>query len=136
MKKQTKKGAANVKARDSTRKQKKKGSKVLAKGAAGMGKTTLAKKVVWDWAQNDFVKYTCVFLVCLNEVDAAETVEKAFLQRTGLEVRETKLRKMLEKFGHRCLLILDGLDEIVTDGLVSDGWMLLKANVWKAAASC
>ena len=95
-------------------------TKVLARGAPGMGKTTLAKKVVWDWGKNDFNKYTCVFLVHLNEIlnpTDKYAVEKAILKNIGLEVSETRLREILEKFGHSCLLILDGLDEFVTDAL-------------------
>ena len=55
------------------------------------------------------------FFVHLNLVKPGETIENVILQQhpelQGLKVLPRKVGAMLEKFGNRCLLILDGLDE-------------------------
>ena len=42
--------------------------KILAKGDPGMGKTTLSKKIAWDWAKNDFKKVSIVLFLLLKSV--------------------------------------------------------------------
>ena len=38
-------------------------AKILAKGDPGIGKTTLAKKIAWDWAKGYFSKVSIIFIV-------------------------------------------------------------------------
>ena len=40
--------------------------KILIKADPGMGKTTLVKKIAWDWAKRLFVKVSIVFFVFLK----------------------------------------------------------------------
>ena len=90
-------------------------NKILLKGDPGMGKTTLGEKMGLDWAEGLFEKYSIVFFVHLKFVKPNESIESAIIQQHtelhGLKVSEGKLWAILEKFGNRCLLILDGLDE-------------------------
>ena len=62
-----------------------------------------------------FEKYSIVFFVHLKFVKPGDSIESAIIRQhtelRGLKVSERKLRAMLQKFGDRCLLILDGLDE-------------------------
>ena len=89
--------------------------KVLCKGDPGMGKTTLMKKVGWDWARELFTTYSIVFFVFLKLVQPSDAIENIIIQQTpeveGMGVTAHKLKQILETFGDRCLLILDGLDE-------------------------
>ena len=89
--------------------------KILIKGDPGMGKTTLGKKVGWDWARGLFKMFSIVFFVFLKYVQPGESIENVILKQNpeleGLGVSPQKLRSLLERFGDRCLLILDGLDE-------------------------
>ena len=89
--------------------------KILAKGDPGMGKTTLSKKVAWDWAKNDFKKVSLVLFLMLKSVHPDEPLEKALLKQipelVGLGITESKLESFIEHFGRQCLLICDGLDE-------------------------
>ena len=90
-------------------------AKILAKGDPGIGKTTWAKKIAWDWAKKDFKKFSLILLVFLKLVHPEETLENAMIEQIpeleGFHVPIRKLESFIEHFGERCLLILDGLDE-------------------------
>ena len=89
--------------------------KILIKGNPGIGKTTLGKKVGWDWAKGVFNMFSMVFFIFLKFVNPGETIENIILKQNpeleGLGVSAEKLRGILSRFSGRCLLILDGLDE-------------------------
>ena len=91
------------------------GKKILLKGDPGMGKTTLGKKIGFDWSRGKFKLYSMVFFVFLKLVKPGECIEDVILKQNseleGLGVSPAKLRKILDRFSDRCLLILDGLDE-------------------------
>ena len=89
--------------------------KILIKGHLGMGKTSLVKKIAWDWAKFFFDKVSIVFFVFLKSVKPGDLTEDAILWQNpvlkGLHVTTAKIENILERFGSECLLILDGLDE-------------------------
>ena len=89
--------------------------KILIKADAGMGKTTLGKKVGWDWAKGLFKMFSLVFFIFLKFVQPGESIENVIIKQNpeleGLGVSPQKLRNILDRFSERCLLILDGLDE-------------------------
>ena len=91
------------------------GKKILIKADPGMGKTTLVKKIAWDWAKKLFTKVTMVYFVFLKLVKPGDTIESVIIDQTpeleGLGVTKEKLKSMLQKCGEKCLLILDRLDE-------------------------
>ena len=93
----------------------KRGRKILFKGEPGMGKSTLVKKVAWDWAKGIFTAVSVVFFVFLKLVNPGDAIENVIIDQTpvleGIKVTPGKLRDILETHGPRCLLILDGLDE-------------------------
>ena len=69
----------------------------------------------FDWAKGLFQKYSIAFFVHLKFVKPDDSIESAIIRQhtelRGLKVSERKLGSILERFGDRCLLILDGLDE-------------------------
>ena len=91
------------------------GERILFKGDPGMGKTTVSKKAAYDWAMGLFKTFTIVFFVFLKLVKPGDSIESVIIEQTpaleGLGLKETQLKHILETFGNKCLLILDGLDE-------------------------
>ena len=89
--------------------------RILKKGNPGMGKTSLVKKIAWDWARGDFDEISIVFFVYLKLVKPSEAIESIIISQTlvlqGLHVTERKISGILETFGGQCLIIFDGLDE-------------------------
>ena len=81
-------------------------NKILTKGEPGVG---------CDWSRALFKMYSIVFFVHLKLVKPGDSIENVILQQhielRGLNISPKKLQAMLEKFGDKCLLILDGLDE-------------------------
>ena len=89
--------------------------KILIKADPGMGKNTLGKKVGWDWSKGEWRILWAVFFVFLKFVKPGELIENVIIKQNpeleGLGVSPQKLRRILQRFGDKCLLILDGLDE-------------------------
>ena len=92
-----------------------KGKRVLVKADPGNGKTTFVRKVAWDWAKGFFTTFTIVFLVSMKLVQPGDVLENVIIQQNpvleGLGVTDQRLKNILETFGQRCLIILDGFDE-------------------------
>ena len=55
--------------------------KILIKGGPGTGKTSLVKKIAWDWAKRIFVKVSIVFFVFLKLVKPGHFVEDAIIHQ-------------------------------------------------------
>ena len=107
------------------------GKRFLTKGDPGMGKTSLVKKIAYDWAIGVFNLFQIVFLVFLKLVTPGQSIEKAIIEQTPalerLGISPTKLNEALEKFGGQCLVILDGLDEHAS-GQNSDVFEVIKGR--------
>ena len=80
-----------------------------------MGKTTVGKKIGWDWAKGILKTFEIIFFVFLKFVRPGYSIENTIIQQTpvltGLGITASKLLTFFEKFGNKCLLILDGFDE-------------------------
>ena len=91
------------------------GRKVFCKAEMGMGKTCLMQKITHDWVKGIFTVFTIVFFISMKLVKPGEPIENIIIDQNsklkGLKVSPEKLRAVMEKFGSRCLLIVDGFDE-------------------------
>ena len=90
--------------------------KILIKGEPGMGKSTLANKIASDWASGKLTVFHLILFVPLKLMRQRDTIEDViFRQHNALrnETAQQKLRSILDKFGNRCLLILDDLEQCV-----------------------
>ena len=92
-----------------------KNRKVLMKSDPGMGKTTLGKKVTWDWATGEFKDFSMIFFLSLKLVEPGDLIENIIIQQNpeleALGVSQQKLKALLNRYSSRILIILDGLDE-------------------------
>ena len=93
------------------------GEKILLKGDPWSGKTTICKKVAFDWATGELNDFYVVFFIPLKLLKEYDTVESIIRDQHPFleEKRITKqnVRDILEGFGSKLLLILDGFNELV-----------------------
>ena len=92
----------------------------------GIGKTTLANKICIEWAENKFLHedFDIVILIKLR------TVQQRSLEEVMIEqIREEAYQELIKKSGVKCLIILEGLDEMATERLQSDPLWLGMINL-------
>ena len=92
----------------------------------GIGKTTLANKICVEWAENKFLHedFDIVILIKLR------TVQERSLEDVMIEqIRQEAYQELIKKSGIKCLIILEGLDEMATERLQSDPLWLGMINL-------
>ena len=94
-----------------------KGQRILVKGREGVGKSILCQQIVWDWAKGRFLSFAIVFYVSAKVVNPGDVIENVIInQNVKLSITPEKLRFILERVGHKCLIILDGFrDATITN---------------------
>ena len=89
--------------------------RILLKADPGMGKTTLGKKITHDWIEGHFTDVSIVIFVMLKSVKPGEAIEDVIVSQVptlrGNNVTPDKIGRIFQRFGPRCLIVLDGLDE-------------------------
>ncbi|XP_051777625.1 NACHT, LRR and PYD domains-containing protein 3-like isoform X3 [Erpetoichthys calabaricus] len=90
---------------------------VVVSGVAGMGKTTMVQKIMFDWARGtQYQRFAFVFLFKFRELNLLDTETEPQMPLTRLIVRHYKylndprLTEILQK-PKSLLFIFDGLDE-------------------------
>ena len=92
----------------------------------GIGKTTLANKICVEWAENKFLHedFDIVILIKLR------TVQERSLEDVMIEqIKQEAYQELIKKSGAKCLIILEGLDEMATERLQSDPLWLGMINL-------
>ena len=92
----------------------------------GIGKTTLANKICIEWAENKFLHedFDIVILIKLR------TVQERSLEDVMIEqIKQEAYQELIKKSGVKCLIILEGLDEMATERLQSDPLWLAMINL-------
>ena len=84
---------------------------------AGIGKTTLANEICLKWARDGFLadEFDAVIMIPLRSVQE-RSLEKVMIEHVG----EEDYPKLKKSAGSRCLLILEGLDEMEVNRRQSD----------------
>ena len=87
---------------------------------AGIGKTTLANEICLQWARDGFLadEFDAVILIPLRSVQE-RSLEEVMMEYVG----EEDYPKLKKSAGSRCLLILDGLDEMAINRRQSDEYL-------------
>ena len=88
--------------------------KILIDGAPGVGKTTLTRRFVKDWAEGKLLSmYDLVLLLPLREKRIAQAKETSDLfYHDDAELREQIVKHVCTTMGANIMLILDGFDEL------------------------
>ena len=84
---------------------------------AGIGKTTLANEICLRWARDDFLSddFDAVLLIPMRCVQQ-RSLEQVMIEFIG----EEAYQQLKKSAGNRCLIILEGLDEMAADHQISD----------------
>ena len=84
---------------------------------AGIGKTTLANEICLRWARDDFLSddFDTVLLIPMRCVQQ-RSLEQVMIEFIG----EEAYQKLKKSAGNRCLIILEGLDEMAVGHQMSD----------------
>ena len=88
---------------------------------AGIGKTTLANELCVRWARDGFLAedFDAVVLIPLRSVQQ-RSLEEVIVKHIG----EENYQQMKKSAGSRCLIILEGFDELAMDRRQSDPFLL------------
>ena len=88
---------------------------------AGIGKTTLANEICLRWARDGFLSddYDIAVLIPMRCVQQ-QSLEQVFLEFIG----EEAYQQLKKSAGSRCLIILEGLDEMAADRQKSDRFFI------------
>ena len=88
---------------------------------AGIGKTTLAHHICVKWARDGFLAedFDAVILIPLRSVQQ-RSLEEVIMEHIG----EENYQQMKKSAGRKCLLILEGLDEMSVDRRQNDPFLL------------
>lgn len=91
-------------------------------GKAGMGKTTLVRRLCWRWAHGQLDRFQAVFLFEFRQLNLITHLltlpQLLFDLYLSPESDPDAVFQYLEENAHRVLLIFDGLDEVIHAGSV------------------
>jgi len=90
-------------------------------GCAGIGKTTLANEICVKWARDGFLakEFDIVILIPLRSVQQ-RSIQQMMLDYIGEETYE----QVKKSAGSRCLLILEGWDEMAAEHRENDPFLV------------
>ena len=94
---------------------------------AGIGKTTLANEICLRWVRDGFLSedFDAVVLIPLRCVQQ-KSLEEVMIEYIGEEVYQ----QFKKSAGSRCLIILEGLDEMAADRQKSDQFFIRLIKDW------
>ncbi|XP_065888349.1 NACHT, LRR and PYD domains-containing protein 3-like isoform X2 [Dysidea avara] len=94
---------------------------IVIMGAPGIGKTTLANEICIKWARDGFLT-ECFDIVILIPL---RSVQKRFIEEVMMEhIGDETYEQVKKSAGSRCLVILEGLDEMTADRRENDPFLL------------
>uniref|UniRef100_T1JAQ9 NACHT domain-containing protein n=1 Tax=Strigamia maritima TaxID=126957 RepID=T1JAQ9_STRMM len=95
--------------------------RILIEGQPGYGKTTLATKIVFDWAlSKNYIKhFKLTFIISLRQLQQRSIKDAISATANQCGFTKTLVGDIIEENSSNTLLILDGLDELSVDKRLS-----------------
>ena len=96
--------------------------RILIFGGYGTGKSTLSKKIAYDWAVNRFKRFAVVFYIDMRFWEPGDDLGKLVTKKIRSEhvgVTVEMVSNTLEKLGNESLLVFDGYDRTNLNLLVN-----------------
>ena len=101
---------------------------IITRTLAGIGKTTLASEICMQWAKKLFLHedFRIIILIALRIVQN-RSIKEMMIEELGES--EDAYKELIETSGQKCLIILEGLDEIAAELQQSNEVMeIIKGN--------
>ncbi|XP_072016940.1 NLR family CARD domain-containing protein 4-like [Amphiura filiformis] len=117
-------------------------TRILLKGVAGTGKSTLLAKLAYTWAEqkNDspLANFELLFILSLREVKHSSLIDEIFDQIFESHTRVSKdgLKQYIEVNPQAVLLLLDGFDEYSASDLSNPVGSLQEILTFKSFRDC
>ena len=93
---------------------------VMCNSLTGIGKTTIATEICVKWAKDGILsKSFCIVIMLLLRSIQKQSTEQVFVKLIG----EEAFQELKKSQGRKCLIILEGLDEITLERQQSDEFL-------------
>ncbi|XP_070555990.1 NACHT, LRR and PYD domains-containing protein 3-like isoform X1 [Ptychodera flava] len=91
--------------------------RIRIEGPPAMGKSTLCRKIAYDWACGELKQYKLLFFLEMRHVTGSEVIDEIFTQLLPKDFSITKeeLANIISQHDKSTLFLFDGLDEITED---------------------
>ncbi|XP_070537046.1 NACHT, LRR and PYD domains-containing protein 6-like [Ptychodera flava] len=88
--------------------------RVRIEGPPAMGKSTLCRKLAYDWSCNKLNQFTLVFFLEMRHVSEGQVVDEIFNQllTKDTDISKTELLELISQEQESVLFLFDGLDEL------------------------
>ncbi|XP_070555998.1 NACHT, LRR and PYD domains-containing protein 6-like [Ptychodera flava] len=91
--------------------------RIRIEGPPAMGKSTLCRKIAYDWACGELKQYKLLFFLEMRHVTGSKVIDEIFSQLLpkDLSITKDELANIISRQEKSTLFLFDGLDEIAKD---------------------
>ncbi|XP_070555989.1 NLR family CARD domain-containing protein 4-like isoform X2 [Ptychodera flava] len=91
--------------------------RIRIEGPPAMGKSTLCRKIAYDWACGELEQYKLLFFLEMRHVTGSKVIDEIFSQLLpkDLSITKDELANIISRQEKSTLFLFDGLDEIAKD---------------------
>ncbi len=99
---------------------------ILLKGGPGIGKSTIASRMAYEWAVSTWKMFSLVFFISMKVVNPGDPIENIIVNGNvtpslyDAEYSPAEIKKILKEHGEKILLVFEGFDEMTTNKHILD----------------